>query len=271
MRVERLLSTVTIRCPWFVANCKSPGVSSGARYGGAVPVVAAAVCPHPPLIVPEIAAGAAPDLADLRAACHAAAADLLAASPATVVVVGSGADDQTIAPGGYDTFARFGVPVPVRLGRAPAQSHFLPLSVLVGGWLLQRAAAPVVVAQVVGGDTSTARCADLGRRLAERDDPIALLVMGDGSAYRDKESPGYDDARAQAYDDGVAAALGDADAAALRGLDPALSAELSAAGRAPWQVLAGAVQAAGRRWRGQLSYYAAPYGVAYFVATWRPA
>ena len=32
--------------------------------------------------------------------------------------------------------------------------------------------------------------------------------------------------------------------------------------------LARAVEAAAGRWRGELSYYAAPYGVAYFVANW---
>jgi hypothetical protein len=40
------------------------------------------------------------------------------------------------------------------------------------------------------------------------------------------------------------------------------------AGRAPWQVLAGAVEATGGNWRGRLHYHAAPYGVAYLVATW---
>jgi hypothetical protein len=34
-----------------------------------VPLVAAAVLPHPPVIVPEIAAGAAHELDDLRLAC----------------------------------------------------------------------------------------------------------------------------------------------------------------------------------------------------------
>jgi hypothetical protein len=159
----------------------------------------------------------------------------------------------------------------VHLGGARAQSRFLPLSVLVGGWLLQRAAAPSVVAQVVGDSTSAEECADIGRRLVETDDPIALLVMGDGSACRGRESPGSGDPRAQPYDDGVAAALAGVDVLALRGLDPVLSTQLRVAGRAPWQVLADAAEAADRTWRGELSYYAAPYGVAYFVATWRAA
>jgi aromatic ring-opening dioxygenase LigB subunit len=112
-------------------------------------------------------------------------------------------------------------------------------------------------------------CAEQGAAVvAESERRTALLVMGDGSACRGPKSPGYDDPRAGAYDEGVARALAGADADALLGLDPVLSAELKVAGRAAWQVLAGAVRAAGGDWRGELSYQAAPYGVSYFVANW---
>ncbi|GAA3457324.1 hypothetical protein GCM10018962_91580 [Dactylosporangium matsuzakiense] len=52
-------------------------------------LVAAAVCPHPPLLVPELAAGAAPELDDLRAACRAAVAHLANASVDSLIVLGS--------------------------------------------------------------------------------------------------------------------------------------------------------------------------------------
>ena len=42
--------------------------------------------------------------------------------------------------------------------------------------------------------------------------------------------------------------------------------ELMVAGRAPWQVLAGACPSA----RGEVLYDAAPYGVQYTVAYWEP-
>jgi aromatic ring-opening dioxygenase LigB subunit len=51
-------------------------------------LLAAAVCPHPPLLVPEVAAGAADETADLRAACRAAVATL---APYETVVVGGSA------------------------------------------------------------------------------------------------------------------------------------------------------------------------------------
>jgi hypothetical protein len=44
-----------------------------------------------------------------------------------------------------------------------------------------------------------------------------------------------------------------------------LATVLQAAGRAPWQVLAGALAAA--ELTGELLYDAAPYGVGYFVAS----
>ncbi len=77
---------------------------------------------------------------------------------------------------------------------------------------------------------------------------------------------GYLDERAEAYDAAAAQALAAADTEALAALDPVLSAELLAAGRAPWQVLAGAARGAGLTAR--LRYDDAPYGVGYFVASW---
>jgi hypothetical protein len=240
-----------------------------------VPLVAAAVCPHPPLIVPEVAGRAAGELDELRTACDAAIRRLYASGAQSIVVVG--ADDRS---GEYDfpyrgTFAPWGLPLSVRLGPAPngsAGTDQLPLSLLVGAWLLTRSEPPGLTYRMstVGYDEPVDRCAAVARRLAA-DGPWALLVMGDGSACRGEEAPGYDDPRARPYDDAVAGALAGADAETLLGLDPRLSAQLMVAGRAPWQVLAAAVRAAGGGWRGDLGYYSAPYGVAYFVASWDPA
>ena len=90
--------------------------------------------------------------------------------------------------------------------------------------------------------------------------------MGDGSACRTLKAPGYLDERAADFDAQAARALGAADLEALKALDEALAYELKAAGRASWQVLAGAAEGAGLA--GQLLYEDAPYGVGYFVAAW---
>lgn len=51
-------------------------------------LVAASVCPCPPLLVPQVAAGAAPELDAARAACTDALGVLAAARPDLLVVVG---------------------------------------------------------------------------------------------------------------------------------------------------------------------------------------
>jgi aromatic ring-opening dioxygenase LigB subunit len=90
--------------------------------------------------------------------------------------------------------------------------------------------------------------------------------MGDASACRTLKAPGYLDERAADFDAEIARALGSADVEALKTLDTALAHELKVAGRAPWQVLAGA--AAGAGLGGALLYDDAPYGVGYVVAAW---
>lgn len=236
-----------------------------------MPLVAAAVCPHPPLLVPEVAGAAAGELDHLRAACDAAVAGLLAADPEVILLVGGGPRTETFNPADYGSLRGFGVDRQVRLGKVNcAGGERLPLSLTIGAWLVGRSGTDLPrLARAVAADAPPAECAELGAALAaEAPGRTAVLVLGDGSACRGVKAPGYDDPRAEAYDEGVARALADADAEALLGLDPVLSAELKAAGRASWQVLAGAARAAGGDWRGRLSHHEAPYGVAYFVANW---
>lgn len=90
--------------------------------------------------------------------------------------------------------------------------------------------------------------------------------MGDASACRTLKAPGYLDERAAGFDAEAARALGTADVDALKALDVELAQELKVAGRAPWQVLAGAAEGAGLA--GALLYDEAPYGVGYIVAAW---
>ncbi|MEU8772270.1 class III extradiol dioxygenase subunit B-like domain-containing protein [Streptomyces sp. NPDC048606] len=237
-------------------------------------LVAAAVCPTPPLLVPEVAAGAAAELDDARTACSDALAVLAASRPDLLVVVGATEDDHAgpYPQGSRGGFRAFGLgpgqAPEVRLGEGEEGPRLLPPALAVGAWLLDRArwgAAPVE-GLGIARPRDTAACLAAGRELADRDARVALLVMGDGSACRTLKAPGYLDERAAAFDAGVGRALGAADTAALAALDPTLAAELQAAGRAPWQVLAGAAEGAGLA--GRLLYEDAPYGVGYFVATW---
>ncbi|MFE2160664.1 class III extradiol dioxygenase subunit B-like domain-containing protein [Streptomyces lydicus] len=234
-------------------------------------LVAAALCPCPPLLVPEVAAGAAPELDGLRAACLDAIGVLAAARPDRLVVVGP-ADRAGQGPhpqGAPGSFRGFGVDLDVSLGAAEeTPERELPSSLAVGAWLLSRADwddAPVEglgVAQPLPLE----RCLPLGRELAASAPRVALLVMGDGSACRTVKAPGYFDERAEGFDAAAAHALGTADLPALRALDATLAADLQASGRACWQVLTGAAEDADLT--GRLLRDEAPYGVGYFVATW---
>ncbi|MET9977865.1 hypothetical protein ABZ179_22930, partial [Streptomyces microflavus] len=103
-------------------------------------LVAAAVCPCPPLLVPEVAAGAAPELDTARAACLDAVGVLAASRPDLLVVVGPGAG-RSYPSGGHGSFRGFGVALDVTLGEPgpAAQEPPLPDSLAVGAWLLDRA------------------------------------------------------------------------------------------------------------------------------------
>ncbi|MEU9984963.1 hypothetical protein [Streptomyces sp. NPDC050856] len=214
-------------------------------------LVAAAVCPCPPLLVPDVAAGAAPELRAARTACADAVGVLAASRPDRLFVVGPGGDavdaPERYPAGSVGDFSGFGVDLRVRLGAGDAGDRPLPPSLAVGAWLLARARWADAPAEglAVAEALAPARCAEAGRELAARAGRVALLVLGDGSACRTLKAPGYLDERAAGFDAAAARALGAADTGALAALDERLARELKAAGRAPWQVLAGAAEDAG--------------------------
>jgi hypothetical protein len=234
-----------------------------------MPLVAAAVCPHPPLLVPEVGLGV--EVA-ARDEALAAVSELLRSEPDLVVVVGDGPARARYDELDSGSFAGFGVDLVVPLGRLPTDrpadsAATLPLALTVGAWLLHRSGwTGERRAVAVPADESAQSAATLGAELASGPGRVALLCMGDGSARRSEKAPGWFDDRAEPFDRSVAAALGSADRDALLELDAALAIELMAAGRASWQVLAGA--SAGGTWRARLRYADAPFGVGYVVASW---
>ncbi|MCK1798749.1 class III extradiol dioxygenase subunit B-like domain-containing protein [Streptomyces sp. XM4193] len=246
-------------------------------------LAAAAVCPCPPVLVPEVAQGAAEELEAVRDACAEALSTLAAARPDRLVVLApvERAGSGTYPAGSIGGLHGFGVPAEFVLGRAPredaadgaggqppAAARELPAPLTVGAWLLSSVSWRAAPVSGLGVDRAlpTEDCLREGRRLAAGEERLALLVLGDGSACRTLKAPGYLDDRAAYFDADAARALADADHAALAALDAALGADLLAAGRAPWQVLAGAAEQAGLS--GRLLHDSAPYGVGYLVAAW---
>ncbi len=210
-------------------------------------IVAASVCPHPPVLVPEVASGAASELDDVRAAALASAAALVSMRPDRVVVIGSGPLLEPLDDSAGGTLAGHGVDV-----RAGGDDLVLPLSLTIGAWLLDQ----------VGWDGPRTYTATS----VPTDDRAALLVMAGGSARRSVDAPGYLDERAEAYDAAIGAALASGDADALASLNVHLGDELLAPGARALVVLGemtkGADVTARLRWDG------APFGVGYWVADW---
>ena len=205
-------------------------------------------CPQPPLLLPGRTGRPVAEVEQLRTACHAAIAGLLAGRPDEVVLIGGiAATDED-----------------------PPQE---PVSLQVGRQLLAEAGCAIGVRPVpIRADAPTPECLATGRRLvgetARAGRRIGLLVLADGSARRGLKAPGYLDPRAAAFDRTVERALAGGDPAGLAALEETMAAELLVAGRAAWQVLAGAVE--GCRFAAEVHYLGDPFGVWYPVVAWQP-
>jgi hypothetical protein len=205
-------------------------------------------CPQPPLLLPGATGCPVAEVEQLRAACLAGLRDLLADGAESLVLLGGSA-------------------------AAEAAEDREPTSIRIGRQLLADAGCTMPTRPVrIRDDAATEECLATGRQLAaEVAEPApgprtVLLVMADGSARRGLKAPGYLDPRAQPFDQAVQAALTAGDPAGLAKLDPVLAADLLVAGRAAWQVLAGATE--GRRFRAETYYLGDPFGVWYPVVRW---
>ena len=225
-------------------------------------IIAAALCPAPPLLLPGLT-GAADVLPELRRAAVAAASELTAGVPDVVAVVGAGESTAV-----WDRAARVDV-ADFAPGLAAGRPDVaLPVSLGVGTWLLDRSGyAGERILRSVADDEPPGYCAQVGKEIAGLAERVALLVLGDGSARRGLKAPGYLDERAAGFDAEVERALRTGDLDALLAIDPSLASELMAAGRPAWQVLAGAL--GGQVVASEIRYCDDPFGVAYLVASIR--
>lgn len=247
-------------------------------------LVGAAFLPHPPVLLPAVAAGAAPELTGLRAACRDALRRVLRAQPDLVVVVGDDVGRSTYGPDARGSFAGFGVPLTTALpgavdGDRPDRRR-LPLSLAVAGWLMrQEGQWPSVRGEGLPGSTTAADAVSMGAEWAGSAARVGLVAMGDGAATLTVKAPGYLVDGAEQWQKGVTSALADVDTAAIAAITPDDAQRFRAVGRVPWQVAAGAAgrvtgQVAGvtaTPWVGELLADDAPYGVAYQVALWARA
>lgn len=231
-------------------------------------LAAAALCPSPPLLIPELT-GAAEVATDLRSACRSAVAELADGQPDVIVIVGGARQTRRWQAGSRLDLAAF-APGPAGPGGdgAGAGTAGLPATIGVGGWLLDQAGyMGEQVLQAIGYDEPPVTCARLGAKLASEREQVGLLVMADGSTRRGLKAPGYLDERSAPFDAAVEQAVRHGDLRTLLDIEPELARELMATGRAAWQVLAGAAQ--GHHVTTEIRYSGDPFGVAYLVASVR--
>jgi hypothetical protein len=244
-----------------------------------MPVTAAALVPHPPLLLPELGRGPWPDLEQLRSAGRQALATLLDQVDA-LLVVGPAPTWGEADSGATASFLPWGAPVTPRLPGAtaggeegwldrgalpPGRLAELPLSLAVAAWLLDQAATerelPPVAAFGVPAGAGPGEAAALGWALAAAVTSVGtvgLLVMADLSARRTERAPASFHPAAEEFDRRIGDAVRKAELGRLLDVDPGLAAEMGVGGMAALWLLAGALASA-REPHGEV------HGVGYLV------
>ena len=236
-------------------------------------ISAAALVPHPPLLLRELG-GAQDPVADLRAACLATVRAVVAGAE-RVAVVGGADTARRWDPTAEVDVRRFGAARPRPAGASPPPSPppspplSLPLSLGVGVRLLAEAGwGGPVVAHSLAWDADGAALEALAVELAAAPGRTAVVVLGDGSARRGERAPGYLDERAFPFDDAVAKALADGEAAEIAALDAGLARELMVTGATAFRFLGVLGRQQERRPEAALTFRDDPFGVSYLAATW---
>jgi hypothetical protein len=232
-------------------------------------IACAAICPAAPLLIRDLS-GAEEVAPDLRHACLAAVAELMAAEPEVIAVAGAGSRTGVWNQAASLDLGRYAPGHRAANGQRPADADrmALPAALGVGAWLLTQAgsAAPRLL-QAVGPDEPASTCSAIGADIAGSHERVGLLVMADGSARRGLRAPGYLDERSAGFDAEIERAVRQGRIDALLSVDQVLARDLMAAGRPAWQVLAGALE--GRKVSSEIRYCDDPFGVAYLVASLR--
>lgn len=184
-------------------------------------IVAAAVVPGTLLLLPEYAGRIDPIPAIRTAALAAVGAVAAAADRIVVVTAGDREPRHTKGPAGARVAATL-------LAGAPAEVVVVPWD------------APVAVCRALGAAITGAEAGGEGAA-DQAGGRWGLIIVADGSATRTEKAPGHYDPRAHAYDEAWLTALRGVDVDALLALDAAVAEGVLALGRAPLQVLAGAL------------------------------
>jgi len=211
-------------------------------------IVAAAVCPPAPALVPEVGVGL-PEMVEIRASAAAAVQTLIAAQPERIVVIGPREVPVDVDESGGGTFAGFGVPFAAGGPNVTA----LPAAYTVAAWLLDQA-------EWTGPRLYSSSRPQLGHG-------EALLVMADSDTLVGVSAPTHGDPRAAKVAEVIAGALATGDAQALADLDVDEAVEWEGTGIAPLQLMGDMTK--GAHIAARLRSDEAPFGVRYWVADWQ--
>lgn len=247
-------------------------------------IVAAALVPSAPVLLPEYRSLADPG-APWRQASVAALTKALRAAESgpgatELVVVGSVSTGSVTS-----THAYRSAPLSLRVARlivslAATEGAFDPAELPVEEVVIAEDATPseaetlglvvsnLPLAQGVSASGSSAR-ASSGQASSEQafaEGRTVLLVVADGSARRGLRAPGHLDGRAHDFDAAWMAAVESGSPQGLLDIDSELATELLCSGRAPLQVLGAATR--DRSVSAEVLASGDPFGVAYSVAVW---
>lgn len=186
-----------------------------------MPLIAAAICPHPPMLIPEVAGSAAALWGGLRTACVESIRRLRFPKfgdetdgwaigrteefftdptlPDVLVIVGG--DDVTMAydsATAYGSLERYGIDWSWDI--AWCRGLPLPMSLSVGLWLATASGPEGLYTkgfeyQSISFDASPRECAALGKELAGRKEKVVMLVLAEGAATEQLQDSAADQAR----------------------------------------------------------------------------
>lgn len=240
-------------------------------------LVGVVTVPATALLVPDIAAGAAHELEELRAAALSAVAALAAEAEHILVIAGTAKVTEPLwfSAETTATWASVGYQANVPLGVAAREPHAtmqdpdatVPVAITLGAWLLNSCAITAPRSYLaVPADPDLSRGIDIAP-----EDRLGVVVLADGSCTRGPKAPGSEVSGAIEHDEELLGALHAVDTGWF--LDPQRRVDAHTfgdQGLGAWAVAARLVADQKAPWKGKVQATADPYGVFYAVATWQP-
>ena len=225
-------------------------------------ITAVVFIPAAPLMCPDV------DVESLLADERAVSIELIAElqqDAERIIVIGAGTSTTWFEDGGIGNTRGFGGVSHYAIGTGLDE---LPQSLTVGASVVSATGwAGEVQALVIDADTTIGQRQVLAKEVVANsgDQRTLIVAVGDGSATRTEKAPGYIQPDALDFDAAVVRAIDSVDRNALMAIEQSTADRLWCRGLPTWQVVAQAIDTA----HGAVVFESSPFGVNYFVASWR--